>query len=106
MKLPIIIDNFGDVLVFAAVQDAERYLEPIDVTNGEYVGYDSAGKLLNLVVTEDNRVTIQPAESEPKHIVELEQTLRRFMSSDISPEWLSTATLQDLIGRALDYKIR
>jgi hypothetical protein len=107
MKPPIIVNNFGDILVFDSVQEAERYLEPVDVANGEYVAYDSAGTFLELTVTEINRTVIQPAELTPSHEVELEQALRRFFTNvGISPEWLSTATLPDLIGRSLDYKTK
>ena len=59
IKHPIFLDNFGDVLVFESVRDATRYIEPIDVTNNEYVGYDSEGRLLNLTVTDENQISIR-----------------------------------------------
>ncbi len=44
--LPIIVDNYGDVLVFKSVDDALVYLEPIDVLNNEYIAFDAEGRLL------------------------------------------------------------
>lgn len=52
MKTPISIDENGDVSVFASVEDAEAYMEAIDVERGEYVVTDADGGLLavNVVV--------------------------------------------------------
>ena len=48
MNLPIIINDSGDVSFFQTVENAELYLEAIDVKNNEYVAYDANGNLLNL----------------------------------------------------------
>ena len=107
MKTPIIIDSFGDVLVFESVEDAECYLEPIDVANDEYIGYDSEGRLLQLLVTDSNRVSIQSAESEPKHSAELRKVMTFFLSNiGVSESWLSDASLQKLVERLLEHKIK
>jgi len=53
MKLPIIADNRGDVLVFNSINSAECYLEPIDVRNGEYEVFDSNGALIKATVWQD-----------------------------------------------------
>jgi hypothetical protein len=50
MRPPIIIDNHGDMLFFDTIQQAEKYLEPIDVRNQEYAVYDSAGMKLRQVI--------------------------------------------------------
>lgn len=37
-------------MFFRSVDDAERYLEPVDVRSGEYVAYDASGRRLGLEV--------------------------------------------------------
>jgi len=48
MKLPIIVNEHGSCDVFATVEEAEAYMEPIDVENGEYTVTDANGQ--NLIV--------------------------------------------------------
>jgi hypothetical protein len=43
---PVIANEHGDVSFFRSLEDAERYLEPIDVAQGEYVMYDGSGRRL------------------------------------------------------------
>jgi hypothetical protein len=43
---PIIVDENGDITIFDSVLDATLKLEAIDVINGEYTLYDSAGNVL------------------------------------------------------------
>jgi hypothetical protein len=35
MKPPITIDDHGDLSIFEAVEDAENFVEPIDITSGD-----------------------------------------------------------------------
>lgn len=59
MKYPIVIfEQECDLAMFNTVRDAERYLEPIDVKNDEYIGFDSEGRLLAIKV-EQNKVRIE-----------------------------------------------
>lgn len=54
MKTPITVDENGDISVFATVDDAEVYMEPIDVERGEYIVTDAEGRQLTLsIVMED-----------------------------------------------------
>lgn len=55
VKSPLVVNENGNLMFFASVQDAERYLEPVDVRNGEYVAYDADGRRLDLSV-ESERV--------------------------------------------------
>ena len=55
LKLPIIICELMDIDVFETVESAELCLEPIDVLNGEYVGYDADGRLLSMEVREEEQ---------------------------------------------------
>jgi len=53
MKTPISVNEHGDVSVFASVEEAESYMEPIDVERGEYVVTDADGRRLEVDVTID-----------------------------------------------------
>lgn len=99
------------MLFFKSLKNAEGYLEPIDVTNGEYVGYDSEGRLLDIRVVpvpvrlffgllgwdEDERVVISCAEQEPTHGEELSHLLIR----DLRSRWGGWMADKDLEGQSL-----
>ncbi|MFM6268229.1 MAG: hypothetical protein ACKPGT_03580 [Microcystis sp.] len=99
---PIIVYDNGDLLIFESNRIAESYLEPIDID--VYTAYDCKGHLLKLMI-QNNRVIIQLAEREPNHINELRQILIGFMLRlGVQSDWLSNASLQDLIIKSLEYK--
>jgi hypothetical protein len=50
---PIILGGDGGAEVFQTKEEAERYTEPVDIENGEYVAYDAAGRLLDLGISAD-----------------------------------------------------
>ena len=52
MKLPIIVkeNDCGDINVFATIEEAEAYMEPVDVENGEYTVTDADDQLLEVRV--------------------------------------------------------
>lgn len=52
---PIIVDEHGDISVFEALDDVERYIEPIDVRNNEYVFYDASGQVLHAEITRQRK---------------------------------------------------
>jgi hypothetical protein len=104
MKPPIFVYEKGPLYIFKSVNDAESYLEPIDVKNNEYVAYDSEGRLLCLSATSFH-VTIESAELEPNHAPELRKILVGFLAYMKTPEdWLEIASLQDLVTKASEYK--
>lgn len=104
MKPPIVVYEPGDASIFQSVGSAEAYLEPIDVKNNEYVAYDSEGRLLRLSAT-NFRVTIESAEVEATHILELRRILCDFLAhKGVHQEWLQRASLQELVTKALEYK--
>ena len=109
MKPPIIINENGDLLFFETVQDAERYVEAIDVLNNEYVAYDSIGHLLELSVQlkkEYDVVAISCIEQEPRHVYELQHILSDFfLQVEVNEEWIKKATLEDLVQKGIqEYK--
>ena len=107
MEPPIILDNFGDVLIFENVEDALSYVEPIDVSNGEYVGYDSMGRRLELTVFK-GKVIIEPSEIEPTHAGELHAILVGFFTTGVglSPDWLARASLDELVAAGRNHLTR
>jgi hypothetical protein len=105
MKAPVILSNYGDVLIFDSIEKAERYIEPIDVTNNEYIAYDSEGRLLRLVEQSRYRVIVEPVESDPSHRGELREILVDFLARiGVSQNWLAGASLEDLVTKGLEYK--
>jgi hypothetical protein len=83
MKPPIIADSRGDVLVFETVALAESYMEPVDVRNGDYVVFDSEGRLLAVAVERKgrhDRTVLRPGEAIPAHASVLRETLLRFLA--------------------------
>jgi len=50
MKTPISINDHGDVSTFASVEEAETYMEPIDIERGEYIVTDADGRRLAVEV--------------------------------------------------------
>jgi hypothetical protein len=106
MKAPIIVDNRGDTMIFASIKDAEMYLESIDAENNEYVAYDCEGRLLQ-IVPDHPHVLIREAEHQPTNADELHAILFNLLMYTEEPaNWLREASLQELVERALRYRIR
>lgn len=110
-KLPIIICELEDVALFETVESAELKLEPFDVLNGEFVGYDAEGRLLSLEVREEERKSLfgmlkGPVEvtkifchdKEPLHQKDLCESLVRFLRRIDEPV-SSKETLEELIDK-------
>jgi len=105
MNTPIFVCENGDVAIFASVADAQMSLEQTDVENNIYVAYDSEGRLLRLFPTSP-RITIKRAEEEPTHAEELHSILFEFLLHVGEPASdLKQASLQEIVNRALKYKI-
>jgi hypothetical protein len=84
IKKPFILDNKGDLQVFATINDVLAYTEPVDVEEGEYEAFDAEGRLI-LLSTEPsgrlgNRKTIiTKIEEPPRHAQELRKRLTECM---------------------------
>lgn len=53
MLFPIVVDEHGDLMLFASETELSDYLEPIDVRNEEYLAYDSEGFRIPLLIEVD-----------------------------------------------------
>jgi hypothetical protein len=83
VKPPIIADNRGHTLVFETPAEAESYMEPVDVRNGEYRVFDSEGRLLMPQVDSKGRrerTTLKSAELVPTHEEEVRSILLRVLA--------------------------
>jgi len=111
--LPIFLWESGDLHVFATVGEAEGALEPVDVRDGLYTGFDAAGRLLSLGVgvhrerylglfrVQRERVEITLAEEIPAHRAEFESILTQFLSATgIGPAILSGMSHEGLVSEA------
>jgi hypothetical protein len=52
LLLPMLLVEHGDVLLFTNVRDAVRYIEPIDVINREYIGFDAHARRLAITLAD------------------------------------------------------
>lgn len=80
MKPPIIINESGDITLFSSLEEAEKYLEAIDVINGVYQGYDAEGHPLKLKALND-RVTIKIESDAQNRVFELEKLIRTALAN-------------------------
>jgi hypothetical protein len=120
MQVAIVLDNNGDLLFFRDVEQAETYVEPIDVRNGEYTGFDAEGRTLSLSVESrqeggvlgrlggrSERVAIASDVTTAKHRDQLERDVRDFLRrAGVEQQWLDTAPLEALIGKGLELQGR
>lgn len=77
-------------MIFATVESAEQYLEPIDVANNEYVGFDALGRKLAFSTTRQ-RVTIGLSDNPAMYQAELEDLLRAFLGAARHPAAINPA---------------
>lgn len=75
IALPIFIAEGWDLKLYESLRDAVLDLEPVDVEDGIYTGYDSQGRLLK-IETRDSAVVLSAAEPSPTHQKQLEELLR------------------------------
>ena len=106
IKPPIIVDEPGDPDVFESIEDAERYLEPIDVEANRFVAFDGEGRLLRLTST-PRSVTIEAAEEVPNHGEVVRELLIEFLKNcgSVDPN-LSSLSLEELAKRSLAFPTR
>ncbi len=96
-------------MVFDSVEKAEKYLEPIDVRNNEYVIYDRDGRLIRGVVVKHllaERVKLQAASEPGAASSELRRLLIRFLK-DVEHHQdraLEKCSLDELLEMALRFK--
>lgn len=55
IKMPIRVDENGDLTEYWSIAEVESKLEPIDVRNNEYVVSDADGRILQLKVEKTRR---------------------------------------------------
>ncbi len=106
---PILAWEGLDLGSFPNVRSAEGYIEAYDVD--EYVIYDSQGRLLKAITGDMNKgefwVKLECVEPEPIHASELRQRLLDYQAYfGVSDEWLSSASLEQLVAKALEYSWR
>jgi hypothetical protein len=106
MKPPITIDDHGDINIFETIEEAEKYVEPIDARRGDFVAYDSEGRLLRSQIVKRGllgpRVKLEPTETVPKHASALRARLIGFLSKlGESRPLLEADSLDGLITRTI-----
>jgi hypothetical protein len=97
---PIFVVDGGDVTVLRDEAALARCVEPYDI---DLPVYDAIGRLIRLVADADFiRVVIVGVEI--GHAEELRKALARFLAHTGTPsEWISGATLQELVQKSAQY---
>lgn len=123
---PIIVDENGDVTVFASLRDAEMYVEPVDIANGEYRFYDATGLVLSgeahtkhpphgpvrrLLPAPSQHVRILASTPTDRRPDELAEVLRSFLARlgdriRIEDGRLEHMTLDELVAATADLHLR
>ena len=99
---PIIVREGHDFGFFPNVRDAEGDMEQPDVD--EYVIYDCEGRLLRAIAGDRQKgeswVRLQCVEPEPENADDLARWLAESLTHlGVSKEWLSSASLAELVAR-------
>jgi hypothetical protein len=63
---PIVVQNQNEVILFESVEDAQLWMEAIDVRNNEYEIFDSTGLRLDPNVVTGQIETVQISIHEPR----------------------------------------
>jgi len=116
MKLPIIINEHGDISFYRSLKKASSAVEAVDVKNNEYIAYDGEGKLLEFelqtkenpgvlgigkITTEIVMIKEHPDKNDSQE--ELEQSLISFFrrASNIHEKEFTSTSLEQLINKAI-----
>jgi hypothetical protein len=108
MKTPIFVYQPNDLCVFESVKAAERYVEPIDVKNNEYIFYDAEGAVLRAMVVKDflgiERTEICEEPTQPDEPAELRKILSDFLTFVGHPKSdLEIMSLEDLVSKSQEH---
>lgn len=95
----IATDGGGDVTVFRSVDDAARFLEPVDVRNAEYEAYDARGRKLEATARAQN-VQLRLDEDGRTHEAELAAHLNTFLRAVGAPTRNSPDNWEDFIDES------
>lgn len=118
LKEPIYIYEEEALDVFETVEYAERYIEPPDVINDIFEGYDAEGRLLKFSVVKEKRrfwglidtVRIEAAGDTPTHFKRLACIIKLFLKNvtknPIPEDQIDAMTLEELVVESLKYTIR
>ena len=114
-RAPILVWESGDLYAFQSLAEAESALEPPDVRNGVYRGFDGDGRLLALstIVRREKlfgglsisreQVSLALAEENPNHLYELKGNLQRFLAAaGKAAEVVAAMTFDELVAEAIN----
>ena len=108
MNSPTFVCEEGYLLVFSTREAAESYCEAQFVVEYDYEAYGSDGYQLELTITPDRFVAIKPMIPPVNKSDELRELIQKFLrigETPASEDWLTSATLEELVEKALEYKL-
>lgn len=99
LNLPIVLVNGLDLILFASLEGAQRFVEPVDVENQEYIGFDAMGRPLRLDVTL-GEVAISPSAEPPDPGALRELLIRCLTAAGEEPLKVQPKGIADLLSIA------
>lgn len=97
IKPPIVVYNWGDVSVENTVEEAEQSLEATHVDDGEYLVFDSEGRILDVTSDGGNSVIIRPT-TDARFTAQLRHMLTWFLSRAEGAKQLQrNASIEEMI---------
>lgn len=101
MRLPIIIDEFGNVQVFATLERAQAAYEAPDIVDSGLIAYDADGFLLQMIALGPHDVAIRDTEMRENRAAELYEKLIVYIArlTRLPKEWFVRAglSLEELV---------
>ncbi len=79
MKLPLIADDHGDISIFATIDAAIRYLEPVDIQRHEYEFFDADGYRVDAFLTSGKAIRLSLRQPPVQEALVLAERLKGFL---------------------------
>ncbi len=105
MRLPIVVCDGDDILIFRSKDEAENYLEAIDVKNDVYVAFDCEGFVIQLLVNSETEQVVLSLKMPPE---QRRDALRSHLESylqylKVNPSWVESANLDSLVMKVAEF---
>ena len=98
MKLPLIVDDHGDISIFATIDAAILYLEPIDIQRHEFEFFDADGYRVDAILTTGMIIRLSLRKPPIQEARVLADKLKGFLGR--CGRFVETCELSDLVRQA------
>lgn len=84
ISVPIILYEWGDIATFHSVEQLVQWVEPEDIQNGEYLLFDSEGRILEAYLIGGTRIAVRHLTSDSRFMQQIVQMLIRSIESPMT----------------------